>query len=495
VAPTTASPGDASDAGAPPTGGPEGAAVEEHPPGYKWRVLLVVGAGIYMSTLGTGIVNVALPVMAEEFGASLALTQWVVLSYVLCITGLLLPAGRLADILGRKEVFLAGFVIFAAGSALCGLSPTIEWLIAARLVQGVGGALVQANSGALVTQAFPASERGRALGLVGSWVSLGLLSGPLVGGVITEYAGWRWAFYVNVLITAVATPAGWRLLRPSPVARGQRFDPLGAALFFVAVGALMLGINQGPVWGWGDPRTVGLLVLAAGAGGVFVWVERRVAQPTVDLALFQNRGFAAAVGAGFLSFMASASTVLLMPFYFRLVLGLRSDQTGLLLVATPAAVMLLAPVSGSLADRFGSRLIASLGQAVLLAGFVSLLTLPAEGGLAMAALRLAVIGVGIALFNSPNSSAMFGSVPPARLGLVGGFQALTRNLGQSLGQTISGVIFSIAVLAAAGLPGGALTGAAQAPPEALLAGFQAAFLWSAVLSGAALLVSLVGRPR
>jgi Na+/melibiose symporter-like transporter len=279
------------------------------------------------------------------------------------------------------------------------------------------------------------------------------------------------------------------------VARGQRFDPLGAALFFVAVGALMLGINQGPAWGWGDPRTVGLLVLAVGAGGVFVWVERRVAQPTVDLTLFQNRGFAAAVGAGLLSFMASASTVLLMPFYFRLVLGLRSDQTGLLLVATPAMVLLLAPVSGSLADRFGSRLIASLGQAVLLAGFVSLLTLPAEGGLLMAALRLAVIGVGIALFNSPNSSAMFGSVPPARLGLVGGFQALTRNLGQSLGQTISGVIFSIAVLAAAGLPGGALTGATQAPPEALLAGFQAAFLWSAVLSGAALLVSLVGRPR
>ena len=274
--------------------------------------------------------------MAEEFGASLALAQWVVLAYVLCITGLLLPAGRLADILGRKEVFLAGFVIFAAGSAMCGLSPTIEWLITARVVQGVGGAMVQANSGALVTQAFPASERGRALGLVGSWVSLGLLSGPLVGGVITEYAGWRWAFYVNVLITAVATPAGWRLLRPSPVARGQRFDPAGAALFFVAVGALMLGINPGPHLGLGSTPAPWGCSCWPSARGRFSCGSSGASRSRRSIwPCSRNWGFAAAVGAGFLSFMASASAVLLMPFYFRLVLGLRSDQTGLLLVATP----------------------------------------------------------------------------------------------------------------------------------------------------------------
>ncbi|MGH2354047.1 MAG: MFS transporter, partial [Chloroflexota bacterium] len=171
--------------------------------GYKWKVLAVVGAGVYMATLDSGIVNVALPVLTRDFGASLVLSQWVVLGYVLCITGLLLPAGRLADMLGRREVFLGGFLLFGGASALCGLAPSIHWLIAARVLQGVGGALVQANTGALLTQAFPVSERGRALGLNGSVVSAGLLSGPLIGGLITEYFGWRWAFYVNVPIAAI----------------------------------------------------------------------------------------------------------------------------------------------------------------------------------------------------------------------------------------------------------------------------------------------------
>ena len=459
---------------------------------YKWRVLLVVGAGIYMATLGTGIVNVALPVLTQEFGAPLVLAQWVVLAYILCITGLLLPAGRLADMFGRKEVFLAGFVIFALGSGLSGLAPGLGWLIAARVIQGIGSALVQANSGALVTQAFPAAERGRALGMIGSIVSAGLLSGPMIGGIITEYVGWRWAFYVNVIISAIATPAGWRLLRPSPVARGQKFDPAGATLFVVAVAAVMLGLNQGPIRGWTDPLTIALLLTSVLTSVAFIVVERRVAQPTVDLTLFRNRGFAAAVGSGFLSFLALSTTILLMPFYFTLVLGLRTDETGFLLVASPATVMLLAPVSGWLSDKFGSRIIASIGLLLEFAGFVSLVLLPTEGSPLLAAVRLAVIGVGIALFNSPNSSAMFGSVPSSRLGLVGGFQALTRNLGQSLGQTIAGVLWSIVVLAVAG---SAVQVATQASPEALMAGFRAVFAWSAALTLMALLISLVGRPR
>src|SRR5918996_653504 len=183
---------------------------------YKWRGLLVTGAGIHISTLSHRSVNVALPVLTREFAASLVLAQWVVLAYILCITGLLLPAGRVADMLGRKEVFLTGFVVFATGAALCGLAPSLEWLIAARVLQGIGGALVQANSGALGTMAFPRTERGGGLGVIGSCVSAGALTGPMVGGVITAYWGWRWAFYVIVLVSAVATPAGWRLLRKSP---------------------------------------------------------------------------------------------------------------------------------------------------------------------------------------------------------------------------------------------------------------------------------------
>jgi EmrB/QacA subfamily drug resistance transporter len=408
---------------------------------YKWKVLAVVGAGVYMVTLDSGIVNVALPVVTHDFSASLLLAQWVILGYVLCITGLLLPAGRLADMLGRREVFLTGFVLFGAASALCGLAPSVQLLIAARVLQGIGGALVQANTGALLTQAFPTSERGRALGLNSSIVSTGLLSGPVVGGLITDHLGWRWAFYANVPISVIAALVGFRMLRRSPTSTDQRFDPAGAALFMLATVALLLGLNQGESWGWTDWREVVCLVVFVASVVAFFIVERRVAQPTVDLSLFRNRSFSAAAGSAFLSFLAISPVTLLMPFYYELVLDVPVGQAGLLLVAIPATVVFIAPISGALSDRLGSRLIASVGLLIEAVGLALLVFLPARGGAIWAAARLVVVGVGLALFGSPNSSALFGSVSRSRLGLVGGFQALTRNLGQSQGQVVEGVVW------------------------------------------------------
>lgn len=457
---------------------------------YKWRVLFVVGAGVYMVTLDSGIVNVALPVLTRELGVSLVLAQWVVLGYVLCITGLLLPAGRLADMLGRREVFLGGFLLFGAASALCGLAPTIQWLIAARVLQGIGGALVQANTGALLTQAFPLRERGRALGLNSSVVSSGLLSGPLIGGLITAYFGWRWAFYVNVPISAVAAVVGWRLLRPSPMDRGQRFDLLGATLFFLAVVTVSLGLSQGATWGWQSPWTLGVFVVSAVALVTFVVVEQRVAQPTIDLTLFRNRAFTAAAVSAFLGFLAISTVVLLMPFYYQLVLRVSVEQSGVLLIAIPATVVFIAPISGALSDRLGVRLLASLGLLLEAAGLATLVLLPSSGPAIFAAARLILVGVGVALFQSPNSSALFGSVPPNRLGLVGGFQALTRNLGQSLGQAAAGVAWSAVVLSASGG-----LSAVEAPPEAMMAGFRFVFSWATGLTLVALAISLLGRPR
>lgn len=456
---------------------------------YKWRVLFVVGAGVYMVTLDSGIVNVALPVLTRELGVTLVLAQWIVLGYVLCITGLLLPAGRLADMVGRREVFLGGFLLFGAASALCGLAPSVHWLIAARVLQGVGGALVQANTGALLTQVFPPRERGRALGINSSVVSAGLLSGPLIGGLITAYFGWRWAFYVNVPISAVAALIGWRLLRPSPVDRNQRFDVVGATLFPLTVVTLLLGLSQGTTWGWASPSTLGVFAASAAAAGAFVWVEQRVAQPTVDLFLFRNRAFTAATVSAFLGFLAISTVVLLMPFYYQLVLGVPVEQSGVLLIAIPATVVFIAPISGALSDRFGVRLLASVGLLLEAAGLATLVFLPASGPAVLAAARLVLVGVGVALFQSPNSSALFGSVPPNRLGLVGGFQALTRNLGQSLGQTVAGVTWSAVVLGVS-----EAHSAVQAPPEAMMAGFRFVFAGATALTLAALAVSLLGRP-
>jgi len=387
-------------------------------------------------------------------------------------------------------VFLVGFLLFGAASALCGLAPTIYWLIAARVVQGVGGALVQANTGALITHAFPPRERGRALGLNSSMVSAGLLSGPLIGGVITQYLGWRWAFYVNVPISAIAAPVGWRLLRPSAVSREQRLDLPGAFLFLAAVVALLLGLNQGDTWGWTSPATVGTFLLCVLAAVAFVVVELRVPQPMVDLTMFRNQAFSAAVASAFLGFLAIAPVILLMPFYYQLVLGVSVDASGLLLVAIPATTVFLAPLSGVLSDRVGTRLLASAGLLIEAVGLGSLVFLSQEGPAIVAAAHLVIVGVGVALFQTPNSSALFSSVSRSRLGLVGGFQALTRNLGQSLGQAIAGVAWTMVVV---GVSGAAT--AVDAPPAAMMTGFRAVFAWSAALTLVGAIVSLFGRPR
>jgi EmrB/QacA subfamily drug resistance transporter len=395
---------------------------------------------------------------------------------------------------GRREVFLAGFLLFGGASALCGLAPSVPLLIGARVLQGIGGALVQANTAALLTAAFPTTERGRALGLNGSIVSSGLLTGPVVGGVITRYLGWRWAFFVNVPLALIATVAGLRLLKPSPTQRDQRFDPLGAALFLLTAVAFLLALNQGASWGWTNPRIFVCLAAAAFAGWAFNYVERRVEFPTVDLSLFRNRAFSAAAASGFLSFLAISPVNLLMPFYFQLVLGIPVDQSGLLLISIPATVVFLAPVSGALSDRLGSRLIASVGLAVEAVGLISLVFVPSRGQPFWAAASLVVVGVGLALFQSPNSSSLFAAVPPARYGVVGGFMALTRNLGSSIGQALAGALWSIVTLAAATAASAAVSTATQAPPDAMMAGIRAVFALSVAFSIVAGLTSVFGRP-
>lgn len=457
----------------------------------KWLVMLSVGSGTYMTTLDIGIVNVVLPTLTRDFAASIITTQWVVLAYILCVTGLLLPVGRMADIFGRKEVYLIGFVLFALGSAFCGLAPGLSWLIAARAIQGVGGAIIQANGRALVTQAFPSSERGRALGILSSIVSLGLLSGPIVGGVIAAHLGWRWAFYVNVPICLIATPLGWRLLGRSVTDKTQRFDPLGSVLFMVAASALIIGLNQSGELGWRHPFVIGLLAAAIGLGLAFVLVERRVVQPTVDFSLFRMPAFSAAVGSGFLSFLATSPVTLLMPFYLTLVLRLRTDEAGFLLAATPALSMILAPVGGALSDRFGTRMIAPIGLAVETASLAGLNFLTIDGSRLLAVVCLGGVGIGIALFNSPNSVVMFDSVPHSRYGIVSGIWALTRNLGQSLGQTVAGVVWSEIVLVAAG---STVVAATDAPADAMMAGFRVAFIGAAILAASAMLLTIVAQP-
>lgn len=459
-------------------------------PHYKWKVLFVSGSGIFMVTLDSGVVNVALPSLAREFDAALTITQWVSLGYVLSVAGFLLPAGKLADLRGRRDVFLFGFGAFGLASILCGLAPGVYWLILARVVQGIAGALIQANTGALVASSFPAKERGRALGLQGSVVSIGLLSGPVIGGFITEFIGWRWAFYVNVPISMVAISMGLRLLGKSPRQAGQPFDLAGAILLVTGAGATLLGVTQGSHWGWESPFTIGSIAVGIGATAALVVVERRVAFPLIDLVLFQSKGFVAALASAFLLFITLAPVGLLVPFYLALVLHLPASQIGARLIVLPATSAAIAPISGYLSDRIGVRTLAGIGATTTALGLLSLVFLPDAGTTTPLIISLLVIGIGQSLFLVPNNSAIYESALRERYGLVGGMVALNRNIAQSFGQATGGALWTVVVRANA--PAG--VSELEAPSAALMLGFQTVFAVSVVCAAVAFIVAVIVRP-
>lgn len=454
----------------------------------KWAVLAVVGSGVFMATLDMGMVNVALPTITTHFSAPVVLSQWVVLGQLLSITGLLLPFGRLADMLGRKRIFLAGFVVYAISSTFSALAPSLELLIVSRVVQGVGSAMLQSNSPGLLTQAFPTSERGRALGFNMAIVSAGFLSGPVLGGILVDRLGWPWLFAVSVPICLLAVGLGIRLLPEMPNRPEQRFDLAGSSLFLLTVVGLLLTFNRGGVEGWTSPLVLGVATITVVALVLFILVERRALQPIIEVGLFRIAGFRAALISGFLLFVGISQLLLLMPFYLQLVLKLAPSQVGLVLAIQPAVLVPLAPFAGSLSDRFGSRLLASLGAALVALALAALAMLDVNSGIPDVAVRLVLLSLGMGLFGSPNNSALFGALGRERYGVAGAYQALMRNLGQSVGQTIAGLLLTLVVTITAGV---AVT---AAPPAALMTGFRVVWLVAAALVGLGAVVSLVGRP-
>lgn len=271
----------------------------------KWVTFLIVAVGVFMSTLDASIVNISLPSIARYFGVALGgAVEWVIIAYLVVIAAILLTIGRLSDLLGRKPIWAAGLAIFTAGSALCGAAPSLPLLIAFRVVQGLGAALLFAVSPAIITRAFPANERGRALGANAVVVALGTSAGPTIGGLLTQRFTWRWIFYVNVPLGVVGFVLTLLLLKEKRERAEARFDPLGAILLAVGFTALTLGLSFGQEWGWTSPALIGSLLLAGVALGGLISVERRVDSPIINLALLENRVFVSANISLILNFLA-----------------------------------------------------------------------------------------------------------------------------------------------------------------------------------------------
>ena len=409
----------------------------------KWAVLFIVAIGIFMATLDSSIVNISLPAIAHAFGVGLTgAVEWVIIMYLVVIAALLLTIGRLADMIGHKAIWAGGLAIFTIGSAICGAAPSLGLLIAARGLQGLGGALLMAISPAMLTRAFPASERGRALGMNAVIVALGVSVGPTLGGIITEYLTWRWIFYVNVPIGIIGFFLTLRILTER-LHRGKgSFDPWGAVLLAAGLASLTLGLSFGQEWGWGSPAIIGTLVFGVVALVALYFVEQHVPDAIIKLELLHNRVFLSANLSLILSFLALFAVSFMLPFYLEELRHFSTLEAGLLLTPLPLTIAVIAPMSGSLADRIGTRWLAAGGLTIACIGLVFVSQLNAQSSLWDIIWRLVFTGAGQALFQSPNNSALMGSAPRSLQGSAGGFLATGRVVGQSLSVALAGAIFA-----------------------------------------------------
>lgn len=409
----------------------------------KWWVLVSVGISTFMSALDGSVVNTILPVVSHDYGSPVSHVEWVITVYLLVISALLLGFGRLGDMHGYKRVYLSGCLLFVVGSALCGASPTLHGLVGFRALQAIGAAMLYANSPAILTNSFPASQRGRALGLQATMTYLGLSIGPALGGWLTDQLSWRSVFYINVPVGIAALAFGAYFIPARKAApTNARFDWLGASAFGVGLIALLLGLNQGASWGWHSPVILGLFALALAMFGGFLAIERKSPDPMLKLNLFRNREFSAASASAVLNYIAVSGSLFLLPFYLIQARGLTPAQVGLTLSMQSLTMAVCAPLSGALSDRIGTRFPAVAGMFLLAVGLLILSRLGPTTPHPQILLGLAVLGLGTGIFISPNNSSLMGSAPPEDQGLAGGILATARNMGMVLGVGLTGAVFS-----------------------------------------------------
>ncbi len=409
---------------------------------YRWLVLIVAGTSAFMGALDGSIINVIIPQIQAQYQATLGDISWVSTAYLVTISSLLLSVGRLGDMWGYKRVFGSGFIVFGLGSLLCGLAPTLPALIAGRLVQGAGAAIMMALSPALVTTTFPGRERGRALGMQATLTFTGLTLGPSLGGFIAGQWGWHWVFLINLPVAAVGAVLAYTQLRPTERRSGQTFDFAGALLFAAGLASVLLALSQAETWGWGDLRT--RLLLAGGALLLllFLWQERRAAQPMLPLWMFRVPAFTSGIAASFLQFSAPFVLTFLLPFYLQQYRGLSPGAAGAVMTAQPAAMVAVAGLAGWLSDRIGTRIPATAGMAAIACGLWLVSRAGAATPVTQVALCLALIGLGAGFFNPPNNSSIMSAAPWDRQGVAAALLAAARNVGMVTGITIASTLFA-----------------------------------------------------
>jgi EmrB/QacA subfamily drug resistance transporter len=421
---------------------------------HRYRVLAVCTAGIFIAVFDTSSSIVALPTLASELATDLPTAQWVILGNALTIAVLLVPMGRLSDLIGRKRIYVVGCCLFALGALLGAFASSIYALIGARVFVGIGSAMTQGTATAILVGNFEVHERARMLGLQMTGVGLGAIAGPSVGGFIVGAVGWRALFVITAVTMLLVAVAAQRILKrraKRPPQSGPAFDFAGALLFSTFLGAGLLTLTHAPEAGWLGFATLGGIGLCAAAFAAFVVVEKRQPAPMLKLALFRNATFAIGSFSAIVVFMGISAMRFLAPFFLQSVRGFNPSQVGLLLLPGAIVTAVAAPFAGRLADRFGVHLFATVGFGVATAGLFMFAVLDPTTPTWLMVFGLVILALGMAAFSAPNSASIINSVDTDSHGLAAGFINLCRNTGNVLGIAFGTAVVTF-TMARAGVP-------------------------------------------
>lgn len=451
----------------------------------RWVVLFITAISTFMSALDGSIVNVALPKMAWELHVATGQATWIVSIYLLVLSVCTLLFGRLGDLRGQGRIFRFGLLTFTGGSLLCGLSGTFPLLIGSRAVQAVGAAACMANCQGIITRTFPQEERGRALGINGAFVALGMLAGPALGGAILSFADWKVLFWINVPVGTAAILANLHFTGAKDVRRREKLDWTGFFLFTLIICPLFLALQYGQAVGYGNPLILTCFGVAAVSAVLFLTAEKRSPQPLLDLSIFRNKWFSISLFCAFTSFVAIAGSNIVLPFYLQDVLGMTPGKAGAYLTIYPLILALTAPLSGWLSDRVGAERITALGLALTSAGLYLLSGLNGSPSRVELGGFISVMSLGNGLFQSPNNSLVMSMLPPEKLGTGGSMNALVRNVGMAAGTALSTAILYGGMSARLGRR---VSGFEPGGEEAFLFGMRAVYITAATicLTGAVL---------
>lgn len=428
---------------------PESIAKRSYAP---WLAVGTVCIGAFMGQLDASIVNMALPTLQRSFHASVSDVTWVGLSYLLVLVSMVTAVGRLADMVGRKLLYTYGFVIFIIGSAACGFAPSLAWLDAFRVLQAVGAAMLQANSVAIIVNALPSNKLGTGIGIQGAFQALGLSLGPSVGGLLIQYFGWRWIFFVNVPAGILGTTLGWFLIpRTKALADRVRFDWAGLGTFVPAIAVLLLAITGlSPSTGWPQALVVGLFAGATVLLVSFIVLERRTSAPMLDLDLFKRVPFSAGIASGLLSYLVMFGVMFVGPFFLTSARHIAPGLAGTELMIMPLGLGLLTTPAGRLADKFGARPLTVGGMALTATMLVVMAFFNTSTPVLLAELFL--VGAGLGAFTPPNNAAIMGAAPAGQSGAASGILNMTRGLGTAMGLSLTSLVFVLSNGDAVGRP-------------------------------------------